>query len=165
MKLPVCEICAYTNNLCQECKRKLKTGEITEADVELSRILYSLAKHRNLKDLVVDRTIYVDNLLLILVEDNPGLLIGRKGITIKRISEEIGYKIRVIHSRKPLKDQLLDLVWPIPITGVNEVFSSEGDYLKIRIPKQYANRLPFPKEIIERAASKLAGKESRIVFE
>ena len=165
MELPVCEICAYTNNLCKNCKDKFKSGKINEIDIELSRILYSLAKHKNMDDVIVKRTINVDGLVVILVDSNPGILIGKQGRTIKRISQELGYKIRVINNKKNHKDQLSDLFWPIPILGVNDVFTPNEEYIKVRLPRNYAKRLPFSLDTLHQAASRLLDKKVKVIFE
>ena len=165
MKVPVCEICAYTNNLCKPCKDRYAAGEITDADIHLSRILYSMAKHKEMGEISIARTITVNKLLLILVEDNPGILIGKAGKNIKRISQELGYSVRVINSRKAPREMIADLLWPIPVLGVNEVFSGGEEYVKIRLPHTYARRLPFDNDTLTKGAGRLFSKNAKIVFE
>ena len=39
MVLPVCDVCLKSGMLCQGCENKLKSGEITQMDLDIAKIL------------------------------------------------------------------------------------------------------------------------------
>ncbi|MDD1764536.1 MAG: hypothetical protein LUQ46_00785, partial [Candidatus Methanomethyliaceae archaeon] len=68
MKTPICFFCAKSGVLCPRCQEKLDKGDVTEADVEVSKWFIDYeAKNPQLKDYVIHRTVKVPKMMIIMV--------------------------------------------------------------------------------------------------
>lgn len=44
MVLPICDVCLKSGILCQGCENKLKTGEVTQTEVDIAKVLYRIGE-------------------------------------------------------------------------------------------------------------------------
>ena len=63
MGFPICEICAKTGVLCSGCEEKLRKGEITKLEVELSKFLYKIGEG----EIGFEKAIDTENFIIILL--------------------------------------------------------------------------------------------------
>ena len=95
MKTAICSFCLKSGILCQKCLAKLKSGEVSELDLRIVRLLSSLAeKHPSLQNIHFRNAIEADKTLAIIVGpgDVPRLL-GYGGKIIKALSKKTGKSI------------------------------------------------------------------------
>ncbi len=164
MKAPIHVKCARSGELCEECKRKLDSGEITDLDVKLISEISKLEEKYGLRDVVYDRSFQIGNMVFILVKSNVSDLIGKGGKILKMLKKGIDAKIRIINSTS-LESVVRDMLYPVEPRYTSVVFKPNGKTLKIVIPKNTTNKLPTKKETIEEALSKILDQKVEIVEE
>ena len=165
MKTPVCESCIETNSLCQGCQQKLDSGELSEIDLTLSRVLY---QHRadlpSGENVGFQKTMPLGDLLLVFTE-TPAALIGRGGKIVNALGKEVNKKIKVIDVNSGAQEQFSEVLLPAKLLGVNQVFKGGETEYRIRVSRKDAMRLPVTLSELNTVAEKLFGKKATVVFE
>ena len=93
MVLPICDVCLKSGILCQGCENKLESGEITQIDLDIAKVLFKLGEGK----LGFKKTIEVGDIVIIVTEkDQVGKLIGKSGKIVRELSRTVGKKIRVV---------------------------------------------------------------------
>ena len=166
--LPICKVCAKTGVLCTSCESKLEKGEISELEIELSKTFLELEKkHPGLKNVNFYGALEKDNLIVLIVgKGEIDNVRGEYGKTRKALSEKFKKTIRIIEKSKDPKKILEDLIYPIPVLGINQIFLPTGEVEnKARINEKDFSKLPIDKEILEDIIYTLTGTQIRIVPE
>ena len=164
MKLPICSFCAKTGMLCANCKTKLQDDDISNLDVEISKIL---VKHSNVKSF--------QNVKFFNSIDTPELLIisGDKALKqaissseqIKGQIERLNNKsVQIVAKEGTVKDTLSSLFSPVEVSGIDEIFVPDGTK-EIRVNlRGKVEDLPLQEESMLLIASKLTDSSIRIEF-
>ncbi len=162
MSLPICSICAKTGVLCNACEEKLKKGEISELDVELSKILYRLGKG----EIGFDRAIDTKKFIIILTQkENIGKIIGKSGDNIRQLSKDLDKQLRVVGTGD-LKETIYDFVAPARILSINTVYKPDGTTVqRVRINKKDRKKLRMNLKEIEKLITSLTKDKVEISFE
>jgi transcription antitermination factor NusA-like protein len=160
--LPICAICAKTGVLCSACEEKLKSGKISELDVELSKRMQTPGK----EDIGFDRAIDTKNFVIILAKkDNVGKIIGKSGDNIKQLSKDLGKQVRVI-STGNLQEMIHDFVSPAHVIGVNRVYKPDGSTVqRVKINKNDKKKLRMDVEEVENLIASVSDSNVEISFE
>ncbi len=83
--LPACETCIKSSFLCSSCEAKMKTGEISEFDLEIAGALLELeSKYPILEEVSLYRTIDFGDVVILFVEQGDKI----------RFSDEIKKEIK-----------------------------------------------------------------------
>ncbi len=168
MKTPVCNICLKTGILCPRCQKMLASGEISENEVKISKLLYELTNKYNIaKNITFVRAIEFDNLLILVVGKNDVYEFVRKGgMIIKSLQQNLQTKIRIIEDTKNIKKIVLDLIYPVRILGVNIVYLPDGTKRKkLRIPLDDEKRLPISLKKVKEIVYEITKESIEIVTE
>lgn len=138
MKAPICGICLNSNMLCMACKKKLDEGTISELEVKVSRAVYEVAKKfRHLENITINKVI--DGKVMAVMVCGSGdrsKMIGREGMIINRLSKAIGRNVRVVEETSDFRAFVQNLLYPVPLLGMNIIYNAEGEMLKIIIPEK-----------------------------
>src|SRR5690606_15688240 len=101
MVLPVCDVCLKSGILCQGCETKLKSGEISQMDLDIAKILFKLGDGK----ISFKKTIEIGDVVIIITQkDQVGKIIGRGGKIVRELSKKVGRKIRVVGENSDLKN-------------------------------------------------------------
>ena len=169
MKAPICEICLKNDILCGGCQKKLDDGEITELDINVSRVVYKLSqKYKSLEDVEIIKAFESGNNIYILTRDEDvPKLIGKGGKVCKELGKELGKTVYVISSsQKNIDDFIASLIKPAVIKGVNILYLPNGEEVqRYRISKKARQRMRMKKEEIEKIVKDIFNKKVEIVFE
>lgn len=128
MKMGLCSFCLKSGILCQKCLAKLKSGEVSETDLRVARLLLSLEeKFPSLQNVYFHKTIEAERTLAIIVGagDVPRLL-GYGGKIVKTLSEELGKNIRILENGVDDRKFLEDLFAPLNIMTINTIWLPDG---------------------------------------
>jgi len=128
LKMGLCSFCLKSGILCQKCLAKLKSGEVTETDLRVARLLLSMEeKFPSLQNVYFHKTIETGRTLAIVVGqgDVPRLL-GYGGKIVKTLSEETGKSIRVLENGVDNRKFLEDLFAPLSIMTINTIWLPDG---------------------------------------
>ena len=124
----LCSFCLKSGILCQKCQAKLKSGEVSETDLQVARLLLSLEeKFPSLQNVYFHKTFNVDRTLAIVVGagDVPRLL-GFGGKIVRTLSEEMGKNIRILENGVDDRKFLEDLFAPLTIMTINTIWLPDG---------------------------------------
>lgn len=159
MQAPICEDCARSGVLCLECKKKLEENKITKTDIELAGLLCKMEDKELVREPSFERTIEVDDLILVLTRGDAANLIGKRGRVVRQLSKSLNKTVRIVKIGD-FKTQMMDLLAPARLLGINIVYKPEGEETKLVIPKEDESKLVANIETIEKAACLLSGKEA-----
>ena len=163
MVLPVCDVCLKSGMLCQGCENKLKSGEITQLDLDIAKLLFKLGEGT----LGFKRTIEIGDVVIIVTDkDQVGKLIGKSGKIVRAISKKVGKKIRVIGEGSDFKEIARDILAPARISGINIVYGKDGEErYKIRVMKEDSRRLPAKLDLLNNIMDQLTHEKTIVVID
>jgi transcription antitermination factor NusA-like protein len=146
----------------------LKRGEVSELEIEVSKELLDLEKkYSDLKHVEFYRAIEKDDLVILIVgRGDINKVMGEYGKTKKDLQERINKKIRVIEKSRSAKRILENLIAPIPVLGINQIYLPTGEIEnKARVAVKDERKIPIDIDVIEDVIYSLTGTHIRIVFE
>ena len=163
MVLPVCDVCLKSGMLCQGCGNKLKSGEITQLDLDIAKLLFKLGDGK----IGFKKTIEIGDVVIIVTEkDQVGKIIGKSGKIVRAISKKIHKKVRVIGEGSDFKEIARDLVAPARISGINIVYGMDDEEkFKIRVMKEDSRRLPARLDVLNNIMNQLTDEKTIIVID
>ena len=167
LKAPICNFCAKTGALCPEDSKRLKSGQITELDVESSVKLTKLAE----KDKVVDKLTLVKavesngDIILLFGSGNLKLLRANPQ-TIDNINKLIGKKVWLFEADATDRTLLEEAFYPARILTVNIVWLPDGSKLtKVIIPYSRGIEERIDEKAVKRVLKTLKGLDVMIEYE
>jgi len=153
--------------LCQKCLAKLKSGEVSELDLKIARLLLSLEdKYPSLQNVYFHGSVDVDKTLAIVVGpgDVPRLL-GFGGKIIKALGEEIGKSVRVLEYGVDDRKFLEDLFAPLSIVTINTIWLPDGTTeTRVILRKRRGRQPPFDVKALKEVARKVRNMTLRVEF-
>ncbi|HMK53801.1 MAG TPA: KH domain-containing protein [Methanobacteriaceae archaeon] len=162
MVLPLCEVCLKSGTLCQGCENKIKSGEISQLDLDISKILFKLDDGK----IGFKRTIEIGDVIIIVTDkDQVGKIIGKGGKIVREISKTLKKKVRVVGENSELKSVANDILSPARISGINTVYGLDGEKYKIRVMKDDYRRVPAKLELLNEIIQQLTGEKTMVVID
>jgi transcription antitermination factor NusA-like protein len=167
LKTPICFFCAKSGVLCPRCQEKLDKGEVTEADVEVSKWFIDYeAKNPQLKDYVIHRTVKVPKMMIIMVSRGSGTNRALLAKLSRQLSDEKRTNVRIVEKTSSIKGLLEQIVTPARVMGANTVWLPDGSWEStIRMPRSDMRKMPLDPKSAEEAIKILSGEIIHIVFE
>jgi transcription antitermination factor NusA-like protein len=165
MKMDLCSFCLKSGILCQKCAAKVKSGEISELDLRIARLLLALEeKYPSIQNIYFHGAVEVNRTLALIVGhgDLPKLL-GYGGKIVKAISEETGKSVRVLESGVNDRKFLEDLFTPLPILTINTIWLPDGSTeTRVILKKKRGSQLPFDLKALIEIARKVRKMSLRV---
>ncbi len=153
--------------LCRKCSAKVKSGEISELDLKIARLLLSLEeRYPPLQNVFFHKAVDVNKTLAIIVGhgDVPRLL-GYGGKILKTLSEETGKSIRVLEYGVDDRKFLEDLFMPFSILTINTIWLPDGTTeTRVILRKKRGSSLPFDVKALKEIARKVRKMTLRVEF-
>ncbi len=145
MKGPICNVCLNSDIMCISCKKKVESGDVKDIDITVLKTLNNISKEfKPLADVEIKKIVEGEKILVIVTKQGDGpRIIGKKGVMVKKISKLIGKPLRVVEDCSDVKEFIEKLITPIPIVGINVIYSPEGEILKVLIPR--GRKIPMSK--------------------
>ena len=167
MKTPICFFCAKSGVLCPRCQEKLDKGDVTEADVEVSKWFIDYeAKNPQLKDYVIHRTVKVPKMMIIMVSGGSGADRALLAKLSRQLSDEKRTNVRIVEKTSSIKRLLEQIVTPVRVMGANTVWLPDGSWEStIRMPRSDMRKMPLDPKSAEEAIKILSGEIVHIAFE
>jgi transcription antitermination factor NusA-like protein len=165
MKTELCGFCLKSGILCQKCSAKVKSGEISQIDLKIARLLLSLEeKYPSLQNVCFYKAIEVEKTLAIIVGhgDVPRLL-GYSGKIIKALSDETGKNVRILEYGVDDRKFLEDLFIPFSILTINTIWLPDGTTeTRVILKRKRGAQLPFDVKALKEIASKVRKMSLRV---
>ncbi len=165
MKTELCSFCLKSGILCQKCSAKVKSGEISQIDLKVARLLLTLEeKYPSLQNVCFYKAIEAEKTLAIIVGhgDVPRIL-GYSGKIIKALSDETGKNIRVLENGVDDRKFLEDLFIPFSILTINTIWLPDGTTeTRVILKRKRGAQLPFDLKALKEIASKVRKMSIRV---
>jgi transcription antitermination factor NusA-like protein len=165
MKTELCSFCLKSGILCQKCSAKVKSGEISQIDLKIARLLLSLEeKYPSLQNVCFYKAIEVEKTLAIIVgHGDVSRLLGYSGKIIKTISDETGKNVRVLEYGVDDRKFLEDLFIPFSILTINTIWLPDGTTeTRVILKRKRGAQLPFDLKALKEIASKVRKMSLRV---
>ena len=167
MRTELCSFCLKSGILCQKCSAKVKSGEISELDLKIARLLLSLeGKYPSLQNVTFHKAFSFGKTLAIIVGhgDVPRLL-GYGGKIIKTLGEETRKSVRVLEYGVDDRKFLEDLFMPLNILTINTIWLPDGTTeTRVILKRKRGGQLPFDLKALKEVASKVRKMSLRVEF-
>ena len=167
MKMGLCSFCLKSGILCQKCLAKLKSGEVSELDLKIARVLLSLEeKYPSLQNVYFHKALDADRTLAIVVGpgDVPRLL-GFGGKIVKALGEETGKNIRVLEYGVDDRKFLEDLFAPMNIMTINTIWLPDGSTeTRVILKRRRGMHSSFDVKALKEIASRVRNITLRVEF-
>jgi transcription antitermination factor NusA-like protein len=152
MKLPICSFDAKNAVLCPQCEGKVKSGILSQSDVDSSIVLAKIAKSNNEveKFTLFSGKEFEGNLILAL--DKKDIIKIRQSRTIYRIlQEQFKSKIWLVEADETDKKFIEDLFFPTKVLSINSVWAPGGvQKTKAVISGKWTPKFPIDtKKVVE----------------
>ena len=167
MKTVLCNFCLKSGILCSKCQGKLKSGEVSEVDFEIARLLLSLEeKYPSLQDVYFHKAVEANGVLAVVVKrGNMPRLLGYGGKIIKALGEKTGKTIRVLEHGVEDRKFLEDLFVPMSILTINTIWLPDGTTeTRVILRRRRRKRFPLNVEALKEIAQKVRGITLRVEF-
>ena len=130
MKTPICSFDAKSGVLCRTCEAKLKSGSITQDDIDAAKKLINLAdRNQEINKFTLVRGMRVNgNFVLVLRGQDVSVLRGNQELTNK-IEKEMGEKVWFVETEASDRRFIESLFHPIKVLSVNFFWLPEANKL------------------------------------
>jgi hypothetical protein len=167
VKTPICSFDARTGILCPQCNSKLRSGQISGVDVEVStKLAKALDKNPEISKISLAKAERVDQDYVLVLE--PGTLAPlRRDPSLQRAIQNIlGGKVWLTEADTTDRKVLEDLFFPVRIANVNTAWLPDGSKMtKVVIPGRKTDRFPHDTEMISKILKDTRGMELMVEFE
>lgn len=166
MKLPICSLDAKIGILCPKCEARLRSGEISEVDVEVSFMLAKSASNLPfLAKITLNRVYEVDGDLVLVLGRGEAIQILPNRDAVKKLEELLGRKVWLTEGDSDDRRFLEGLLYPARILTLNTVWLPDGSrQMKAIIPGR-GRRFPVNIEKVRKIVKKIRGIELVVEFE
>lgn len=130
MKTPICSFDAKSGMLCRTCEAKLKSGSITQDDIDAAKKLINLAdRNQEINKFTLVRGTRVNgDFVLVLRGQDVSVLRGNQELTNK-IEKEMGEKVWFVETEASDRRFIESLFHPIKVLSVNFFWLPEANKL------------------------------------
>jgi hypothetical protein len=161
LKLPICNFDAKTGILCANCEAKLKSGQITRAEIDASRALVAHSEHNALLNKAELTRAYETGGAYVLEFVSPEFQHLRDDQTIRSALEgALKTKVWLVSKGSSDRKFLEDLLHPVKVLTVNTVYNPDGSKrTKVIVPSRRMERQIGDFDRLRTAAKKARGIE------
>lgn len=137
MKGRICSVCLNSDILCAACRKKVGNGEVSETEIRVLKALGDVSKSfRPLAEVEIKKVIEGGKtIVLVTRKGDAPRVVGKKGVMAKKLSRIVGRPLRVVDESDNMKEFIEGLISPVPVIGINVVYSDGEESLKVMIPK------------------------------
>jgi transcription antitermination factor NusA-like protein len=154
--------------LCPKCEEKVRTGEITELDIKIAKLLLELEeKFPVLQDIYLHHAVETGNIITLLVDrGDVSRILSQGGKILRAIGDKTGRKVRILEHKGDLRKFLEDIFAPASIVTINTIWLPDGSTeTRVILSERDLKRLPASFETLKELARKIRGVTLRIESE
>lgn len=167
MKTPICSFDARMGVLCPKCDAKLRSGQLTRTDVDVSiKLTKAAEKSSEIAKINLTRAVQVDGDYVLVLEPSSLAPLRRDQQLPKALQGVLGGKVWLIEADTTDRKELEDLFFPVRVSNVNTVWLPDGSRLtKVVIPGKKTDRFPHDTEMITRILKETREMDLMVEFE
>jgi len=159
--MKICRKCLNSNRLCRACYSKLKKGEITNTDVEVSRAMHQLMKETGIIA-GFEQAIDTGNRIIIISQDVRNLV---ERNNVRRLAKILNKPVRIISKPRTPRELIERLLGAIPLLGINVLYANSGEVYRISVKRDFRKRMPLEPDEFSYIVKKIVNKDVELVFE
>jgi transcription antitermination factor NusA-like protein len=165
LKTPICSFDAKSGVLCRKCEAKLKSGSITQDDVEAATKLIGLAdRNQEINKFTLVRGTRVDgDFVLVLRGSDVSVLRGSEEL-VSKIEEQMGQKVWFVETEASDRRFIESLFHPHKVLSVNFFWLPGANKLTKIIIAYDAKNTPINIEKVQKIAKAIRNIELLIEF-
>lgn len=165
MKTPICSFDAKSGVLCRTCEAKLKSGSITQDDIDASKKLISLAdRNQEINKFTLVRGTRVNgDFVLVLRGHDLSVLRGNQDLANK-IEKEMGEKVWFVETEASDRRFIENLFHPIKVLSVNFFWLPEANKLTKVVVADDAKNAQMNLEKVQKIAKAVRNIELLVEF-
>lgn len=167
LRIPICTFDAKTGILCAKCESKLNSGQISQADVEVSKALVKIAEKVNeVNRIRLLRSVEVGGNYVIEFETLDVTILRSNPEIAAKLEQLLKGKIWIVGATNSDRRFLEDLFYPTRILTVNTVWLPDGSKLtKAIVTGQRSERALSEVEKLKRVVKEMKGIEMTVESE
>ena len=120
MKTPICSFDAKSGVLCRTCEAKLKSGTITQDDIDAAKKLVSLAdRNQEINKFTLIRGTRVDGDFVLVLRGHDVSVLRANHELVNKIEKEIGQKVWFVETEASDRRFIETLFHPVKLLSVN----------------------------------------------
>lgn len=153
--------------MCPKCDLRLKSGQISETDVDASiKLTKASEKNQEISKLSLIKAEIVDGEYLLVLEPGSLAPLRHDPVFQKSLQNVLGAKVWLTEADTTDKKALEDLFFPVRIANVNTVWLPDGSKMtKVVIPGRKTERFPHNTDMISRILHASRGIDLMVEFE
>ena len=153
--------------LCPMCETKLRSGQITRTDVDVSiKLTKAAEKSPDIGKMSLSRAIQVDGDYVLVLEPGSLAPLRRDPQLSKNLQNILGGKVWMTEADTTDRKELEDLFFPVRVANVNTVWLPDGSKLtRVVIPGKKTERFPHDTEMITRILKETREMDLMVEFE
>ena len=167
MKTPICSFDAKTGTLCSKCEDRLRSGHLTQADVECAVKLVKIAERDQEINKFTMINAYHVNVDIVLVLQRSDLSTIRSNVELSRkIQQQFQSKVWFVEAEATDRRFLENLFFPARILTINLIWLPDGNKLtKVIVAAKDAQVSGIDVEQIQKITKTVRNIEILVDFE
>lgn len=168
MRIPLDQLCVRSGVLCPRCESLVRSGAVTDLDVEVMRLLLKaegLPDYRFLRDSEYVKSANLGGVLIVQLNIQPNAADPRALLKLsKYLESQLNTRVRIVDAKNSnARDLVRSVIQPARVLGVNTLWLPDGsmEYV-VRIPRSDIRHLPASQEDVEQLLSQMVGVNVRI---
>ena len=169
--LPICTICAKSGRLCRNCQIKQRNNDISQTDIDISKILVMHTKQfPATKNLKVNKIVETSHGFFIIVGKNQKQIFGNSNDPVSltaKISQEAAKKIVVLEKTKDSSKIVEELLLPVEAVQLTTLtippFGEEE--IKVKLKKTDKENMPFNEDQINEVLRAISNQHAYFIYD
>jgi len=167
LEFPVCSFDLKSGIFCPKCEAKIRSGEVTELDVQVMKLLQELERSiSQLGGLSYRKSVQSGEVVFVVLGEGSlaRLTPPQQAMVRKKISEKLKANVRLVEDSRDINKFIQSLVAPARITMVNRIWLPDQSE-EMRVVLNDERSLRIRREVVEDVVGRVKGVTVRIDFE
>jgi len=166
LKTPICSFDAKSGVLCRTCEAKLKSGTITQDDIDAAKKLVSLAdRNQEINKFTLIRGTRVDGDFVLVLRGHDVSVLRANQELVNKIEKEIGQKVWFVETEASDRRFIETLFHPVKVLSVNFFWLPGANKLTKVIVADDPKHTKFNLERVQKIAKAVRNIELLVEFE
>ena len=165
MKTPICSFDAKSGVLCRKCETKLKSGSITQDDVEAATKLIGLAdRNQEVNKFTLIRATRVHGDFVLVFRGSDVSVLRSNEALASNIEKQMGQKVWFVETEASERRFIESLFHPLKVLSVNFFWLPQANKLTKVIIADNAKNTPVNIEKVQKIAKAIKNIELLVEF-
>ena len=165
MKTPICSFDAKSGVLCRKCETKLKSGSITQDDVEAATKLIGLAdRNQEVNKFTLIRATRVNGDFVLVFRGSDVSVLRSNEALASNIEKQMGQKVWFVETEASERRFIESLFHPLKVLSVNFFWLPQANKLTKVIIADDAKNTPVNIEKVQKIAKAIKNIELLVEF-